>query len=141
MGDEMRAIIIFSILVGLMSLNSCCKDNKLRKRFDIIINAKSFNLNPRDIFPGEWDKVYIISGIACEDKIKEITGLNYNSEKCVQDNENLIIYSLKGNIIKEELICIRYPYIKFNFDQISFSGKTLLNLKKINGSYYVSIAN
>jgi len=129
------------IFLEFISLSSCCKHGNILNRYDKLLQVYGSGSIPiMEVFPGNWDQLFIVSGIACEDDIRTLTNLDYHSEKCIQDNEMLIIYVKDSVVAKEELICIRYPYINFDFHHLRLSKNIKLKIHKGESSYQVSLA-
>ena len=98
--------IIFLILFPLFV---SCKHNINTVEFnDTItknINPKDSTLNFENIFPFDWDKMYIFSRehFSCEPDITEITGAQYNGYHNCDDR---LILFIKGNKIVFEVMTL-----------------------------------
>ena len=132
---------VFAITVLLIFfLGSCCKEEVLKDRFEKLIAKKESNyeFTANELFPGKWEQIFIIRGIACEEKIREITGLDFHSKRCVQDNEMMLVYAEENLIVNTEIICLTPPYIEFELNVIRSGENKKYRIKKGKNSFIVS---
>lgn len=134
--------IIFILFAGMVLTLSCARinSNSYYKKIEKLVQTggEGAIYSQEEIFPGHWEEIFVIPGIACEEHITSITGINYKKKKCVQDHESLILFVLEGRIIKQKLISRYRPTVDFNFGNIKRSEKQGFAIQTLDEVYMIS---